>query len=364
MKTLDSLYFPATAIRSIREYPLFLLIRQLKLLRPLETSSALDHAGASDIFIESDFCQVVTPCPLGEDLPRFTRLLSDICERKDDYASQLGALTLGQLGAKDGDLPLQDRLISQNIMPSEQKMEKAEDRDRLQRLWQARLLLCLAEISDFEEEQLAAELALLDEDTADLFASLSGDEEADEKSLFAELAKGVAKEARPSLSSLKARLSAWNQLYREARLEDTGMLVTKSEDLAEILVEKSAQKDLESFCLKGLSLPQLLGLDAREAAAKAIHFHRENKDLRDRMDSFFHGAATTPGQEWDQLAASFAKILPHWDKALKSSFPASDFGRKAVKIYIFKDQDCRSLLLEDPGSKGLRNGKNALLLLT
>ena len=100
MNTLDTLNFPGTVFLSGSQYPLFLLFPQVHILQPVE---AEENDGATaehpDIFIKNGFCQVHTPCPLGDSRQRFLHLIADIRNRKDDYAAQLSSLTMAAMSA-------------------------------------------------------------------------------------------------------------------------------------------------------------------------------------------------------------------------------------------------------------------------
>ena len=165
MNTLDTLYFPGTVLLSGSQYPLFLLFPQVHILQPVEAG---EHDGATaeqpDIFIKNGFCQAHTPCPLGDSRERFLHLIDDIRDRKDDYAAQLSSLTMAAMSVprQQGDDTTQG-IISSLLGTKAAEDEQAKQETIELALWQARLVLKIAEILDREEEEIAEQLSLLDD---------------------------------------------------------------------------------------------------------------------------------------------------------------------------------------------------------
>ncbi|MFN2353747.1 MAG: hypothetical protein ABR512_04380, partial [Desulfopila sp.] len=120
MKTLETLYFPDTAILSPRQEPLFLLFPNINIIQPVDKAPA-SAARDMDIFMESHFCHdhikfhttFHTPHPLGEDRQRFLYLINDIQNRKDDYAAQLSHITLASMSEeKSKDDETEQQIVS------------------------------------------------------------------------------------------------------------------------------------------------------------------------------------------------------------------------------------------------------------
>ena len=105
MKPLyPSLIFPDTDIFSYKHFPYLLFGAPLRFLELVEHDPN-DQRNDRDIFIDSGLCQPHAPSPLGEDRSRFLRLISDIKERKDDYAAQLSALTVAAMSSPKAETP-------------------------------------------------------------------------------------------------------------------------------------------------------------------------------------------------------------------------------------------------------------------
>ncbi len=99
MNSLETLYFPDTAIISTRQAPLALLFSKINLIQPVEDDNPAEE-NPMDSFMNSPLCRQLPLHPLGEDKERFLFLINDIKNRKDDYAAQLSNVTLASLSEK------------------------------------------------------------------------------------------------------------------------------------------------------------------------------------------------------------------------------------------------------------------------
>jgi hypothetical protein len=115
MNSLKTLYYPGTAIISLRQYPIFLLFQNVLILSPVESDPIENGKESPDSFIKSGFCQVHTPHPLGKERNRFLRLVEDIKTRKDDYSAQLSSLTLAAMTAVAGQEEETERSITRSL---------------------------------------------------------------------------------------------------------------------------------------------------------------------------------------------------------------------------------------------------------
>jgi len=179
MKTLETFYFPDTAILTERQFPLFLLFGKIHILAPVE-----DHFPSTtkklDTFMDSRFCQVHTPHPLGEDRQRFLYLINDIQNRKDDYAAQLSNITLASMSDQKGTGDEAKYQIVSSLLGRHSADKKDRNEQQMDLLWQARLVLKIGEMLDQEEEEVARSLVHLDESEADLFERLKGENAEDD----------------------------------------------------------------------------------------------------------------------------------------------------------------------------------------
>ncbi|SHO52210.1 thioredoxin domain-containing protein [Desulfopila aestuarii] len=333
MNSLEAIYFPGTAIYSARQFPVFLLLEKAHLLRPVELP---DTPGDSpDIFITSGLCQEYTPCPLGDNRDRFLRLIKDIRERKDDYAAQLSALTIASLSAKKSSIDDTTRGIISSLLGSH-GVATSPEVEQDDQLWQARLVLKIAEILDQEEEEVAVQMAMLEDQEQDLFKELQGelDDEEDE-SLLDELRQVQDRIARPTATTVKNRLNGWSKLYRAAVEPECRLWLTHLEEAADILLEKyeNATK-LPAKGIAELELPANIGWSREDAVESMLNFRKTSAELRTEISA----ALSKPNED------ILHDLCHRWSQAVDAAFPSEQYGRTTLVIYQLPSTGCSSLL--------------------
>lgn len=365
MNSLIPVYFPGTDIYSIRQYPVFLLFQKIHLIKPVEDDPTEAGKKLSDTFINSGFCQVHTPCPLGDSRGRFLHLVEDIRNRKDDYAAQLSSLTLAARtrsaeNNEDSETSILSSLLSPGVLEAQ-----AEQQEKEERLWQARLVLAIGEILDIEDEEIARNLALLEDEQAGLFKELHGDGEAtEEDSPFAELSQLESHLFSPHSGNINGRFNGWKTLYLESRFDQGEMFLTSSKAGGDIMLELYEKITGEpAHLLEGLELPGLIGWSGEEAHKAVERFCHENSELLGRLHSLLadlsgHGDYVSKQSE---LGAFFADTAREWCLQLESHFPSAHFGRIPVNLYIFPSLSCKSIA--SGGKESSDSQINGLLMI-
>lgn len=338
MNSLEALYFPGTAIYSARQFPVFLLLGTAHLLQPVETAD-----NSADIFITSGLCQAYTPCPLGADRDRFLRLIRDIHERKDDYAAQLSALTIASLSAQKASVDDTTRGIVSSLLGGQGVTVQPEKKqDEL--LWQARLVLKIGEILDQEEEEVAVQMALLDDQEVSLYKELQGEMDEEEESLLAELRQIEQKLSRPAAATVRNRLNAWSRIYRAASEPERPLWLTHLPEAADIILEKyETAVKLPALKLGELELPANIGWSRNEAVAEILRFREQNATLLSEMAEAF-----TPISQENR-----AVLSQRWSQAVAGSFPEEQHGRTTLDIYQLASVDCATMLGKPSASGSL-----------
>ncbi len=363
MHSLNTLYFPGTALYSIRQYPLFLLFAKIHLIRAVEENPAASGKESPDSFIKSGFCQEHTPCPLGEDRNRFLHLMNDISHRQDDYAAQLSSLVLASQSSVLSDDEDSERAIISSLHNPEQVLQKRQQTGKEEKLWQARLVLAMGEILDSEEEEIARNLAILDDDQAALFQQLhgEGDEiEADEltNSPFAELGQVKRHIGAAHSGNIKKRFKAWKTLFLESNLQGCEIFLTSSRDGGDILLELYEQKTgLTAPLLAGLALPGLIGMSSEEALQAVLAFWEENQELMGQVAGLF--TEMVHEKNFDAGKSNLHAISEAWNDRLETAFPARQFGRIAVSCYLMPAMACATLV----GGSYSGDAENGLLIV-
>ena len=303
---------------------------------------------ATDSFIKAGFCQRHTPSPLGEDLERFSHLINDIYNRKDDYASQLSALTIAamsnpsQIGVGDSQQEIISSLLNNGgFSPDIQKKQENSD------LWQARLVLAIAEILDSEEEDIAQKLAVLKDEEAELFRELQGEEvNTEEENLFEELSLLLKNINPPVPGNMQKRFTSWKQLYRQGGIPPYDLLLTASRDAADQILESlDRENDIPFISLNQFSLPAIVSTSGDDAIQR-IHSYRENNmEMIEEITKKLLDLKTSENLAAHDTSESFlSSCCEPWEAAIESYFPAKKFGRIPVSFYFFSGMPSSNLL--------------------
>ncbi|MBW2658300.1 MAG: hypothetical protein JRC87_01680 [Deltaproteobacteria bacterium] len=347
MNTLNSLYFPGTTIYSISQYPLFLLFPGLHLLSPAESSIHGDVPQAIDSFIESGLCRKHTPSPLGNDLGRFIHLVNDIKNRKDDYRSQLSALTLAAMSESSGNDESSSGKIISSLLGAEHLPAENKKKEKLLKLWQARLLLAIGEMIDYEEEEIALQLVVTNFEENELFRKLQGKDDlpADDYPIR-DLAFVRDHISPPGQDNTKKRMQAWKLLYREKPVPAEPLLLTTCRDAADLILE-SFEKNRKKTAVHPaqLSLPAVIGLNTEDTLSAVNNFHKNSSDII----SIFTDTLTQLKDDGNlQKSACFEpEFCRSLEQLLETQFPAEKHGRIPLSIYSFPNISCSSLLGAD-----------------
>lgn len=346
MCALKCLYFPGTSIYSPQQYPMFLLPLNIHILQPVENVELASDVNLADSFIKNGFCQGYTPTPLGEDRDRFLHLVGDIQNRKDDYAAQLSQLTIAAMTSNDkAQVESKNDIISSLIgTPADAPQEELEQKNDL---WQARLMLNLAEMLDREEEELSRNLSVLEDYEAELLQELQGASDDDDENPFADLQQLKKNMVSQRTGAMKNRLAAWHKLNRESDLaQNISTFITDSNDATELLLEAYHEATNELIePVATLSLPPIADWDSSKAVEKVIGF-KETFDQTDDLVAVLSGN--------DQNTSS----IENWNNAIEEAFPKDTFGQKRVSIYSFKEYSCFDLMLATPQ----KSGKDGILI--
>ncbi len=359
MNSLNSLYFPGTTLSSIGQYPLFLLFPTIHLLQVAEHNIHGNRGQATDSFVETDLCQTHTPSPLGNDLERFTRLVNDIKNRKDDYASQLTTLTLSAMSnysQKSGDS--QQEIISSLLRNSQFFPDKQKEQKNLE-LWQARLVLAIGEILDHEEEDIARQLAILKDSEIELFRELRGEGDIFEKdNPFEELSLIRSNMNPPTTDNMIKRFLSWKQLYREGDIPACDLLLTTSKDCADHMLESFETENNGAAIYSGqLFLPAVIGRHETDAIRQIHSYQEQNREIiKEIVEKLLYLKTCNDPAVENSSGPALSSFKKPWEKALESHFPESTFGRMPLSFYCFSDVPCPTLLGVDKHSNRATNG--------
>jgi len=364
MNSLTTLYFPGTAIRSLRRYPLFLVFQNVHLLAPVESDPAEGDAQSPDSFIKSGFCQVHTPCPLGDDRNRFLRLLSDIKNRKDDYAAQLSSLTLAAMtGTTTKTEDESERSIVRSLSQSGPMPPKIQELEKRADIWQARLVLAIGELLDQEEEEITLNLAVLEAEEKELFKELQGeDDQEEEPNPFVGLSRLEGPLHGNSAANFKQRYTAWRTFYLAGPVREYDIFLGSDRESSDMLLETYQQMTgYQAPLVLRLQLPTFVGRDSGEAYTAANDFAAKNSAFLDLIEQKLVELINQQAIAGQQLqpAAPQLSLAASWEKLLAADFPEERFGRISLSFYLFPGLSCRTVLEKTANPEN--RGKNGLL---
>jgi hypothetical protein len=342
MDTLETLYFPDTVLTTDSQSALFLLFNPVHVLQPVETDTAENPVTEpTDTFMDAGFCQVHTPAPLGADRDRFLHLVSDIQNRKDDYAAQLSSLTLASMSVPQGSSGEARHEIVSSLfgIPDTDPEDKQKEETQQAELWQARLVLAIGEILDREEEEIADAMSMLNSSETALFDRLLGkDEDVEDDDLFKDLKqlKEKVEPTRPGM--IKNRLKAWLSLYRAGNLPDWWLWTTTRPEAADILLEMFEKKtDRMSIPLWQSELPAATGIELQDHMDKIETFKKEARTLTTGIAQKFNGLARqeiAAGSEYEVALPEAAAWGEEWEALLEKHFPTELYGRTPICFHM------------------------------
>jgi hypothetical protein len=357
MHTLTTLYFPETAIYSPRQFPLFLLFRHLHLLKPAEYNEVKVPHTVLDIFIKSGLCQVHTPVPLGEDSARFARLVHDIENRRDDYAAQLNSLTLAALSEKKG---LSDESEAAIMSSLHGRSTKGSLQATAQeRLWPARLVLAIGELLDREEEEVAQQLAAIEDEESDLFRAIRGELGEDgEENPFGELTRLANKLGTGHGGNMRKRFAAWRTLLLAGESPAPHILLTSSREVADLLLEEyERQTGAPSPLTATYTLPGFIDWNPEEAIRQIRSFGEKHGAILTEIAACQTQLATMGSPPANESSGRELQLLcTRWNELIAKEYPAQRSGRLTVQCYLVPGITNLALLGKEPSVKPSANG--------
>jgi hypothetical protein len=345
--------FPDTLANDDVVFPLVQVFEQIVHLSPVENDPSVNQ-GLSELqeqMVERAQLTFDCPAPLDEDRDRFLLLVHDLWQRPGEYAGQLNNLSLAGLGSSSPESKnsiistlLRQTGIRENATGQDNPLERAEqDQQRQMILWQARLLLKLAEIFDREQETLQKSLHKISAKENGLFAELRKEEQ-----------QPTVPEPNPdplhsqkTYSQLRLRLKAWSRLFALGKQPAVSpCFVTTSRDALDLLLEQYSlhqDRDNEVEPFLQISLPLPAGkntlLDQLEK------FQEDGAEILTRIRELLHNPAAL--QETDMAMFGDEKSL--WSQLLETHYPAAESGRSSLTLYFLPDQEAGSLFLETFG---------------
>ena len=357
--TPSALIFPETEPSVPAAAKLLLFFAALSYYLPTEADGPKDRN--SGFF--TDLCTGYAPAPLGHDLSRFNRLLREMETSRPDEFSRLfsAARTPGGSGlARDRDETSAGSVYSALHMDVGAKAAILNK----ERLWQARLILKLAELLNRREAEVRQGLAQISSVEQKLFAALGGLGEAEtddpaelsgpDKLLHPKAAEILAPESWPATSGLliPLRLKAWAELYLADPSDPHPLiLVTANPESGSSLLdgyENTWRRDPQK--LFSLAIPAFHLTAAAESAEQYLAsrntFRRAARDTLEYFAGLLRetAASTRPATDNQEEAAILAENISAWEEKANIHFPGPGKESRKLDFYCFPAVSCAELL--------------------
>jgi hypothetical protein len=332
---LSAVIFPDTVLSERICIPLVPVFQPLVYLQPVENDPGAGQATSAfcEDMLRQSFCRVLVPAPLGEDRERFLRLVSDLHTRRDDYAAQLGHLTLAGISSASRKKSETKSSIVGSLLAGHGIRDEGNDRRNLL-LWQARLLLKLAEMFAADQEEVRQEIQRIREKEQGLFSGLREDGE-NPFSLPAGL-DPVGIDA----TALQRQRKAWARLLLlgEAGNDIPHIVLSPDRDGVDLLIEEYEKRmDRPPMYLGQITLPAAYP-EPVGFVEQVRRFREEGAELLARLQERLNG------QTVHYSAGGFSEEEQDaWNALLERFFPAARCRRARLSLYACLDCSARQL---------------------
>ncbi|MCL7488346.1 MAG: hypothetical protein M8357_09270 [Desulfobulbaceae bacterium] len=334
MKNTSVVIFPDTVPAPQVLTSLVPVFDQVVYCQPVENDDpgeSLNPLGAG--MTERQLCRLHAPAPLGEDRERFLRLVKDLRQRPDDYAAQLSHVSLAGMSA--GSRPASEsRSTILSSLLSGHGIDSTRQELRENLLWQARLVLKLAEQHDLDRKRIEEDMESIHQREQNMFSGLSSGPD-NLFSMTGRLSSPVADADRMQ----RLRLKAWTRLFAFATnpVDEAGFFVATDPDAVDRIAEeyeRSSGRAPDVFCT--LPLP-LRHPDLDRLLAQVKQFQEEEAALVENL----RGLLNNPGQS--------PKLSQDWSAAMDRYFPRQEYGRCQLVLYVFPGVGLKQLFLDSFG---------------
>ncbi|MFC1843409.1 hypothetical protein ACFLZ5_01300 [Thermodesulfobacteriota bacterium] len=361
MKLLPSaLILPETepAIHDIAK--LLFFFNSLSYYLPTETDT--ENLIGENLF--KNLCTGYAPAPLHDDLSRFNRLVRDMENSRPDnlvrlFSSAQSPIATGQIRDRD---EASAASIASALQKDNDKITHARYRERL---WQARLVLKLAEILDRRESEVTQGMARISTNEQKIFNSLEGLNGT--KSANSVLSPDLEKFSPPeekieyptgysstgSSMLIPIRVKAWAELFlADPSRNRPFILVTPNPENGNIILDRyeNAWGSLPQK-LFSLSIPTVPGpgfsdsVDEHYISSRMKLLLAAEENLK-FFENFLRETALSHTTSFarDKDMRMLAEHVAAWEKLIKKDFPDPATVNRKLVFYSFPGVTTESLL--------------------
>ncbi len=366
MDSFDSFLFPDTNIFHEECYPLLLFFTPLHFLQLVEPGPDSNTDDEAAFFLKSGLCRAHIPAPLGDNREPFLRLIGDIKKKREEYVAQLRTLTKDAAPALAGS---EAANLKHTIISSLLKKHgvKHTNRETELDLWQARLVLAIAEIQDKSKDDLHDELSFFTEDEIAMLHTLQEENASAEDDPLSELDSIRAQQEQPHAGNIVKRFEAWLSLLKNKPAPRVKIWLTTTRVSADQIFARyeSANKGRAVPVLK-LALPAQIMASGKYVIKQIEAFQQATKHIRQGLMTDFQRIVTTAyvPDVRESLLPYGTDWAEQWQVLLEDYFPAAKDGRSDVTFYLLPNQTIAKLLsLPTPDDGKLHHDTHGLLAL-
>jgi len=349
MNSYDTLLFPESDIFREKRFPLLLFFTPLHFLQYVEPGTGSNHE--SELFLQRGLCQAHIPAPIGENHQQFLRLIDDIRNRKEHYVAQLRAMTVESKTDPTGTKTVDQKHGIVSSLLQEYGITNHAIETNLE-LWQARLVLAIAEMFDSAEdellEQLSEQLAFFNEEEIAVFHSLQEANGTNGEDLFNKLELIKLQLEKSRLSDNINRFKAWLRLLKEQPLPSVKVWLASTRDSADQIFKRyESITNSNAIPLLKLAFPAYIYASEKYVVQQIEEFQQVTTSIHKGLVADFERIVKTVPYERDSLEL----LLPYgtdwteqWEGMLDEYFPASRDGRNDITFYLLPDQPLARVL--------------------
>lgn len=349
MNSYDTLLFPESDIFREKRYPLLLFFTPLHFLQYVEHGTGSNHE--SDLFLQRGLCQAHIPAPIGENNQQFLRLIDDIRNRKEYYVAQLRAMTVDSKTDPKGTKTVDQKHGIVSSLLQEYGVTNQAIETNLE-LWQARLVLAIAEMLDSAEdellEQFSEQLDFFNEEEIAVFHSLQDANGTNGEDLINKLELIKLQLERSRLSDTIKRFKAWLRLLKEQPLPSVKVWLASTRDSADQIFKRyKSITNSSAIPLLKLAFPAHIYASGKYIVQQIEEFQQATTSIHQGLVADFEQIVKTVPYERDSLES----LLPYgtdwaeqWEGMLDEYFPASRDGRNDITFYLLPDQPLARVL--------------------
>lgn len=328
MTTLRAIHFPETTLTNLEIMGQSLLFDSISHITP-----TADTEGVATLSPTYD------PAPLGNDAERFNQLLSELKGNETAfYQGQMSTLALEYIETRDDDTV---RDIITAVHGKQSPKKTPAEMKAIEQIWQARLLLKLAEILRSEELEVHNSLQRIKNAQEDMLGDLKGEEEFQD--LFQALHSSLPNRMPVRVEPL---IKAWGQLFTQGD-KPFDALHCLNPDAAEPFMEISeAMTGKRPVRLLRLPLPNCGAFPDDFPAKKEQWLVKNNQWLSELKTALYtvcqKGLGAVSLADFSQYAGKWSAQVEQTE-LWPSHLPAKKCGPPALEIYLL-EKDMHTLV--------------------